>query len=298
MQIRKSLEEMPERGLNILIYGDPGIGKTTLANTAPDPLVLDFDNGYHRASHSKHYVTYGAWGDVIKDKQDILTALKNDYKTLVVDTVGTGIELMQTHLIETDHKLKTSTIKMWGETKKTAADFFGPLKYAGKNVVHIAHAKVKEDGDIRRVVPNIPGSTYDTIMQSCDLVGYYTTVNNKHILTFDLSDTVTAKNCAGIAPIVIPDVMNMAGLLSNVIDETKAALIARAKNQEQGLEVVAKWSQAAENAKDPNALYDQIATAGLSNDVKRSVWFAICTVLSKRGFEWNGTDKTFEAVKS
>lgn len=297
MQIRKSLEEMPERGLNILIYGDPGIGKTTLANTAPDPLVLDFDNGYHRASHSKHYVTYNSWGNVIQDKHDILNALKNDYKTLVVDTVGTGIELMQTHLLETSPALSKATMKMWGETKKTAADFFGPLKFAGKNVVHIAHAKVKEDGDVRRVVPNIPGSTYDTIMQSCDLVGYYTTTNNKHILTFDLSDTVTAKNCAGIAPIVIPDVMNMAGLLTGVIEETKAALIARAKNQEQGLEVVAKWTQAAEKAKDPNALYEQVSSAGLSSDVKRSVWFAIVQTLAKRGFAWNAEVKAFDKVK-
>lgn len=297
MQIRKSLEEMPERGLNILIYGDPGIGKTTLANTAPDPLVLDFDNGYHRASHSKHYVPYNSWGNVIQDKQDILTALKNDYKTLVVDTVGTGIELMQTHLLETSPALSKATMKMWGETKKTAADFFGPLKFAGKNVVYIAHAKVKEDGDVRRVVPNIPGSTYDTIMQSCDLVGYYTTTNNKHILTFDLSDTVTAKNCAGIAPIVIPDVMNMAGLLTGVIEETKAALIARAKNQEQGLEVVAKWTQAAEKAKDPNALYEQVSSAGLPSDVKRSVWFAIVQTLAKRGFAWNAEVKAFDKVK-
>lgn len=297
MQIRKSLEEMPERGLNILIYGDPGIGKTTLANTAPDPIVLDFDNGYHRASHSKHYVPYNSWANVIQDKQDILTALKNDYKTLVVDTVGTGIELMQTHLLETSPALSKATMKMWGETKKTAADFFGPLKFAGKNVVYIAHAKVKEDGDVRRVVPNIPGSTYDTIMQSCDLVGYYTTTNNKHILTFDLSDTVTAKNCAGIAPIVIPDVMNMAGLLTGVIEETKAALIARAKNQEQGLEVVAKWTQAAEKAKDPNALYEQVSSAGLSSDVKRSVWFAIVQTLAKRGFAWNAEVKAFDKVK-
>jgi hypothetical protein len=297
MIIRKSLEEMPERGLNILIYGDPGIGKTTLANTAPDPLVLDFDNGYHRASHSKHYVTYNSWGDVVKDKQDILTALKNDYKTLVVDTVGTGIDLMQNHIVETQPALKNNNIKMWGETKKTAADFFGPLKYAGKNVVYIAHAKLKEEGDTRRATPLIPGSTYDTILQTCDLVGYYTTTNNKHILTFDLSDTVTAKNCAGIAPIVVPDVMNMAGLLAGVIEETKAALIARAKNQEQGLEVVAKWTQAAEKTKDPNALYEQVSNAGLSNEVKRSVWFAIVTALNKRGFTWNADDKEFQKAK-
>jgi hypothetical protein len=74
-------------------------------------------------------------------------------------------------------------------------------------------------------------------------------------------------------------------------------LIARAKNQEQGLEVVAKWTQAAEKTKDPNALYEQVSNAGLSNEVKRSVWFAIVTALNKRGYQWNADDKEFQKAK-
>ena len=51
IKVYSQQDDLIYQGLNILIYGDPGIGKTTLANTAPNPLVLDFDRGSHRASH-------------------------------------------------------------------------------------------------------------------------------------------------------------------------------------------------------------------------------------------------------
>lgn len=40
-----------------LIYGKPGTGKTTLALSAPNPLLLDFD---------------GAWGELIQNSGAIL----------------------------------------------------------------------------------------------------------------------------------------------------------------------------------------------------------------------------------
>lgn len=297
MQIRKSLEEMPERGLTVTVYGDPGIGKTTLANTAPNPLILDFDNGYHRASHAKHYITYTSWAEAIRDRAEIMHALQNDYDTLVVDTVGTAIELMQNYIVETQPALSRNTIKLWGETKKLAHEFFGRLKYMGKNIVYIAHAKIKEEGDTRRATPLIPGSTYDSILQSSDLIGYYTTTNNKHILTFDLTDNVVAKNCAGIVPRVLPDVLEMRNTLGDIITETKQTLLSRAKSQEMLLEVVERWTLEASKAKDPNTLFESLANAGLSQEIKRSVWGAITNTLAKRGFSYDAETKLFTPVK-
>jgi replication-associated recombination protein RarA len=50
MKVYSANEIIESAGMVALIYGDPGIGKTTLANTAPNPLLLDFDRGAHRSS--------------------------------------------------------------------------------------------------------------------------------------------------------------------------------------------------------------------------------------------------------
>ena len=33
---------------SMILYGSPGVGKTTLALSAPDPILIDFDRGMSR----------------------------------------------------------------------------------------------------------------------------------------------------------------------------------------------------------------------------------------------------------
>ena len=48
--IKKPNELVVKTNLSALIYGQPGMGKTTLALSAPHPLLLDFDGGIHRVN--------------------------------------------------------------------------------------------------------------------------------------------------------------------------------------------------------------------------------------------------------
>ena len=36
--------------IKMLIYGQPGMGKSTLALSAPDPVMFDFDGGVNRVN--------------------------------------------------------------------------------------------------------------------------------------------------------------------------------------------------------------------------------------------------------
>lgn len=71
----------------ILIYGTPKIGKTTFAAEAPDPIILDFENGskhldVHRIQRSK-MPTFTAVMDVLK----ALYTQDHNYKTIVIDSI-------------------------------------------------------------------------------------------------------------------------------------------------------------------------------------------------------------------
>jgi len=297
MRLIQQTDDMHVLGLNVLFYGDPGIGKTTLAFTAPNPLLLDFDRGVHRASHRKNALQFDSWQDVIDSKLE-LDKLITQHDSIIIDTAGTVIEAMQAYLVKSNPSLLRNGIKLWGETKRLFQEFFLPLKLSGKNVIFIAHAKEKEEGDVRIKRPLIPGSSYDLLMQACDLVGYYTTIGNQRVLTFDLSDTITAKNCAEIAPVYIGGLHQMTTQLTDIITHTKTAIAKRSKEQEEAIALVGEWVKKAEGAKDANKFVAELGKAGLGDAVKRAVWAGVVTTFGARGLAWNSETKQFEDKKN
>ena len=89
MLIKKASAIEPKRVLAALIYGQPGIGKTTLALSSPKPVLLDFDGGVNRVNgaHQTDTVQPTKWEDVT----DAITEIReagDTYKTIVVDTLG------------------------------------------------------------------------------------------------------------------------------------------------------------------------------------------------------------------
>ena len=52
MKLRTKDEPLALNSTIFVIYGEAGVGKSTLANTASKPLVLDFDEGYQRSKLS------------------------------------------------------------------------------------------------------------------------------------------------------------------------------------------------------------------------------------------------------
>ena len=69
--IKKPSELEPVMTLAALIYGQPGIGKTTLACSAPAPVLFDFDGGSHRidGSHQVDTVPISKWTDAVQALQ-------------------------------------------------------------------------------------------------------------------------------------------------------------------------------------------------------------------------------------
>ena len=79
--------------IRMLIAGYPGIGKSTLALSAPRPLHIDCDFGIDRIEprYRMPYIQPRSYDEILNDlKPENL----NDFETLVFDTAGKLISLM------------------------------------------------------------------------------------------------------------------------------------------------------------------------------------------------------------
>lgn len=199
--------------IRILIAGFPGIGKTTLALSAPKPLHIDVDRGVDRvrAQNRKDFTQPETYEELLQD----LSSDLSDYETLVFDTGGKLLDLMKPYVIKQDSKNgqkdgQTLSIKGYGAVGK---EFQRLMDYAyynlNKNVVVIFHAKEDKDGDATKLRILVEGSTKDNVWQPMDLGGFIEMYNGKRTIGFDNCERYYAKGTHGIKGIIeLPDLDN------------------------------------------------------------------------------------------
>ena len=80
------------KNLIMILSGLPGTGKSTLALSAPDVLMLDLDEGMSRVNpaHRKDSSFCKSFDEVKAD----VAAAKGQYKTIVVDTGGALVDML------------------------------------------------------------------------------------------------------------------------------------------------------------------------------------------------------------
>ena len=89
MAIRKPNElDFSNKNIVMTIAGTPGVGKTTLALSAPDVLLIDADNGICRvnAAHRKDCSESTTYEEVLADIRDAKSSGR--FRTIAIDTTG------------------------------------------------------------------------------------------------------------------------------------------------------------------------------------------------------------------
>ena len=94
---KKDEIELPTTVIGCIV-GTPGIGKTTLALSAPKPLLIDTDKGIHRlqAEHRCDCVQVTSYQDVL----DVLEEDLSSYESVIIDTLGELVSFMLKHFAE------------------------------------------------------------------------------------------------------------------------------------------------------------------------------------------------------
>jgi hypothetical protein len=242
------------------IFGDPGIGKTTLAFTASRPLLLDFDAGAYRAQNRKDVVPVSNWSDI----QGMTESDLKDFDTIVVDTVGRLLDLLSIHLIKTNPKMGrdgTLTQQGWGQLKGRFKDWLNNLRAMGKDVVLVSHAKEEKDGDNKVIRPDISGGSAGEVAKCADFIGYLSMQGRDRILDFTPTDRWHAKNPAGWGPFVVPHYQKEGDFLARLIREGRTALGRISEESATVAAKVADWRAAIDAYTTAEELGDVIPKA-------------------------------------
>lgn len=197
----------------MLIAGFPGIGKTTVALSAPKPLLIDVDKGIDRVrvNERKDFSQPLNYEELLQD----LNSNLSEYETLVLDTGGKLLDLMKPYVIKQDSKNgqkdgQTLSIKGYGAVGKEFARLADHIAYTlNKHVVIVFHAKEDKDGEATKLRILVEGSTKDNVWQPMDIGGFIEMYNGKRTIGFDNCERYYAKGTHGIKGIrEIPDLEN------------------------------------------------------------------------------------------
>lgn len=252
--------------LNTVIYGPPGIAKTSVAFTTASPLLLDFDNGSHRAINRKDVVQVANWADVAGITADDLSP----FKTVIVDTAGRALDALTSDIIRVNPKHGRGgalTLQGYGELKSRFGSFLKLLNSFGKDVVLIAHMDEQRNGDdiIERL--DVQGGSKGEIYKSADAMGRIVIVNGQRKLVFSPTDAAFGKNPGQLDPLDIPHFAQPAfqDFLARVIQQTKDQLNALSEDQREAA-AEQEWFRTTlptvESAQQINALLGRAKAGG------------------------------------
>ena len=210
--IRKPSELVVKPALAILIYGQPGIGKTTLACSAPDPVLFDCDGGVQRINggHQVPTLQVEKWEDINQALTEIEAG--KEFKTIVIDTCSKLLAYMEANIKANDKKQVYSnrdgslSLKGYGARKQMFNDFINRVRLTGRSLVFVAHEQEQKRGEETVLRPEVGGSSVNDLIKELDLVGYMEASGDGQAMvrtiSFNPSNRFYAKNTANLPAVI------------------------------------------------------------------------------------------------
>ena len=240
-----------------LLYGLPGVGKSSLALRTFLPLVLDFEIGLGRAAQAGGVpcVQIRDWG---RDMGGFAAADLREYKTVVVDTVGAALTLMLDDISRKNPAWVhggTPDQRAYGALLKQFERFMAILDAAKVDVVIVAHASEAMSNGVMTQRIKAIGQSGDLVLQKADVIGRLWIENGERRLSFDPQFASIGKN-PGLPELTIPHISgNEQGLiLAEFIGDAKRILNSRSESGR----IYYRLLEAEQQADDDSTLMDAL----------------------------------------
>ena len=292
IRIVKKGEPIQVKTVVALVLGVPGIGKTTLANSAGNALLLDFDEGSHRSLNRPDTVRISTWKEIENlSKEDVA-----GYKTIIVDTIGRCLDHLINDIIEREPSLANAgmlKIQGYGRLKTRFISWLRMVRGYGLNVVMIAHAVEEKHGDDVKLRVDGAGSGKEEVYKLADMMCRVSSVGGKRYIDWNPSDSGFGKNPGELAAGPVPNMVGGADYLQVAINATMDRLSqanVEANTEEDRLVELRKHFETTLKGPDD---FSKLAKAMVESETDHADRAILVKVATERGYTLDKQTLTF-----
>jgi hypothetical protein len=307
--VRPENMDFTGKKFSMIISGSPGTGKTTMALSAPNPIIIDFDKGISRvkAQHRKPTIMCANYEEVLADLND--PEIKR-FETIIVDTGGSFITFLQDWAMRDNpgvnrQKNGAISLKGFGAVKAEFVRFTNQLQYTfNKNIIYIFHTVEQKDKDTTKQRLLCEGAARDIVWQPCDIGCFLQIVGDDRVAGFSPTEEYFAKGCFGVS-----GMRRLARLSDSVPNDFLTTLFtemqqciadesqiyeAEKENYNKAMEAGKKIVAKIKDAETANLVAKEIEEINHALTSRKEIGAVACARVTELGLKWNKEKKAYE----
>lgn len=243
--------DFSNKNIIMIVSGLPGVGKTTLALSAPDVVIIDADEGMARVNpaHRKDASMCKTYEELLEDVKSFV----GTYKTVVVDTGGSLIDMLKDWAMRNEPSANKKSggfsQQGFGFVKQEFLRLSAELR-KNFNVIYLFHVSKDKQNDEVFYDLVCEGSAKNLVWQPADLGAYMHIINGERYLGFTPTMNYNAKSAYGIKGLVkVPELQDgdPNDFLTKLFEQARANMKAESdslKPQKEAYEVAINKGQA------------------------------------------------------